>query len=57
MLGLLAHGVGWPVAQGGSQTIADALASYLRTLGGEIVTGWMVESVDELPQAKTFCST
>ena len=54
MLGLLAHGVGWPVAQGGSQTIADALASYLRTLGGEIVTGWMVESVDELPQAKTI---
>ena len=47
MLGLLAHGVGWPVAQGGSQTIADALASYLRTLGGEIVTGWMVKNVDE----------
>ena len=54
MLGLLAHGVGWPVAQGGSQAIADALASYLRTLGGEIVTDWMVESVDELPQTKTI---
>jgi phytoene dehydrogenase-like protein len=52
MLGMLGHAVGWPMAKGGSQTIADALACYLRSLGGEIVTGQAVESVDALPPAK-----
>jgi len=46
-----AHAVGWPVARGGSQALADGLASYLRSLGGEIVTGHRVESVDELDGA------
>ncbi len=36
VLALLGHHVGWPFARGGSQAIADALASYLRSLGGEI---------------------
>lgn len=47
-----AHLHGWPIAQGGSQRIADALASYLRTLGGEVETGAPVESLDELPSTK-----
>ena len=47
-----AHAVGWPMARGGSQKIADALACYLRSLGGEIITGQSVESIDELPRAK-----
>lgn len=42
-----AHSVGWPVAQGGSRSIAAALASLLRSLGGEIVTGAPVDDVDE----------
>ncbi len=54
MLGLLAHGVGWPMPAGGSQSIADALASYLRSLGGEIRTGWWVRSLDELPPAGIY---
>jgi phytoene dehydrogenase-like protein len=54
MLGLLAHGVGWPMPAGGSQSIADALASYLRSLGGEISTGWWVRSLDELPPASAY---
>jgi phytoene dehydrogenase-like protein len=54
MLGLLAHGVGWPMPAGGSQAIADALASYLRSLGGEIKTGWWVRSLDELPPANAY---
>ncbi len=45
------HAVGWPFARGGSQRVADALASYLRLLGGEIVTGHRVETVDELDGA------
>ena len=44
-----AHAVGWPMPRGGSQSIADALASYLRSLGGEIVTGQQVRSLDGLP--------
>ena len=47
----LGHVAGWPVARGGSQTIADALASYLRSLGGEVETGAPVESLRELPPA------
>jgi phytoene dehydrogenase-like protein len=47
-----AHAVGMPLARGGSQSIADALASYLRSLGGEIVTGQTVASIDELPPAR-----
>jgi phytoene dehydrogenase-like protein len=45
---LSAHRVGWPVARGGSQAVADALASHLRSLAGEIETGRWVESLDEL---------
>jgi phytoene dehydrogenase-like protein len=52
LLGIMGHAVGWPVARGGSQRIADALAAYLRSLGGEIVTDTLVESIDELPAAR-----
>lgn len=47
-----AHRVGWPIARGGARKITDALASYFRSLGGEIVTGEMVESLAELPKAR-----
>jgi phytoene dehydrogenase-like protein len=43
-----AHTHGWPVAVGGSQAIADALASYLRSLGGVIRTDHEVQNLDEL---------
>jgi phytoene dehydrogenase-like protein len=48
VLALLGHAVGWPLARGGSQTVAEALASILRSLGGELETGRPVESLDEL---------
>lgn len=51
VLMLTGHAVGWPVARGGSQAVADAMASYLRSLDGEIVTDRLVESVDELDGA------
>ncbi|HSJ92548.1 MAG TPA: NAD(P)/FAD-dependent oxidoreductase [Gaiellaceae bacterium] len=47
----LGHVAGWPVARGGAQRLADALASYLRTLGGEIETGARVERLAELDGA------
>ena len=48
------HAVGWPMARGGSQAITDALAAHLRSLGGEIITGWQVESLAELPPARAI---
>ncbi|GAB4586938.1 phytoene desaturase family protein [Nocardia sp. IFM 10818] len=42
---------GWPVAQGGSQAITDALASLLISLGGRIETGVRIESAADLPPA------
>jgi phytoene dehydrogenase-like protein len=44
-----AHAVGWPIPRGGSQRIADALASYLVSLGGEVQTDQPVSSLDGLP--------
>jgi phytoene dehydrogenase-like protein len=52
VLGLAGHAVGWPIVRGGSQNLSQGLASYLGSLGGEIVTGWRVESLDELPPAR-----
>lgn len=45
------HSRGWPVARGGSQAIADALAAVVREHGGEIETGRGVRSLAELPAA------
>ncbi len=44
-----AHAVGWPMPRGGSGKIVEALAGYLRALGGEIETGSSVASLDALP--------
>jgi phytoene dehydrogenase-like protein len=52
VLGLMAHAVGWPLPTGGAQSIANALAALLRSLGGEILIGAQVDSVDELPPAR-----
>ena len=49
VLGAAAHAKGWPFPRGGSQRLADALASYLRSLGGEIVTGTPVTAIEDLP--------
>jgi phytoene dehydrogenase-like protein len=49
VLAMAAHRCGWPVARGGSQRLADALAAHLRSLGGRVETGRWVESLDDLP--------
>ena len=46
------HAVGWPFPRGGSGNISDALAAYLRSLGGEIVTDSPVRSLDEIPASR-----
>ena len=53
VLGTLGHAFGWPLPRGGSQSIADALASYLTSLGGETFTGVRIRSVEEVPKTRT----
>lgn len=52
VLAATGHSVGWPQPAGGAQRVSDALAGHLRELGGEIVTGWLVKSLDELPRSE-----
>ena len=47
----LGHTVGWPVVRGGSQAITDAMAEYLRSLGGVIELGREVRSMADVPAA------
>jgi phytoene dehydrogenase-like protein len=51
-LTLMAHVAGWFLPKGGAQSLSNALAAHLRSLGGEIVTGVTVTSVDELPKSR-----
>lgn len=58
VLAALAHRVGWPFPKGGAQALSDAMASYLRRLGGEIVVDHSVEDLDQLPVARVIlCDT
>ena len=52
MLSMLGHAVGWPMAKGGSQVIADALASHFLSLGGAIAVNTPVLSLSDLPTAR-----
>ncbi|WP_207426063.1 NAD(P)/FAD-dependent oxidoreductase [Pedobacter sp. SYSU D00535] len=45
------HLGGWPIPKGGSQSIANALASYFLSLGGKIETNYYVKSLQQLPSA------
>ena len=52
LLGTLGHAFGWPFPRGGSQSLADALASYLESMGGEIYTDSQVGAVEEVPKTR-----
>ncbi len=52
MFAATAHSGGWPLPRGGSQQIANALASYLRSLGGEILTGTRIDSLADVPPTR-----
>lgn len=47
-----AHLRGWPVPEGGSRSIADALAAYFCSLGGKLETGFYVRSLSQLPSSR-----
>ncbi len=52
LLTVCGHAYGWPVARGGSASIAAALAGYLRSLGGTIFVGTWIKSLLDLPPAR-----
>jgi phytoene dehydrogenase-like protein len=54
MLGMAGHAYGWPLPRGGSQSITDALISYLRSLGGEVHANCRVDSLAQLPPARAY---
>lgn len=54
VLGAAGHAVGWPLARGGSESIADALVACHSEHGGEIVTNTRVERLDQLPRARAY---
>ncbi len=45
------HRHGWAVAEGGSQSITDAMVALLTDLGGKIETGVRVQTASQLPPA------
>jgi phytoene dehydrogenase-like protein len=52
MLGVYGHRHNWPFVRGGSGKLTEAMVGYLQSIGGEIQTGWRVNSVSELPEAR-----
>jgi phytoene dehydrogenase-like protein len=56
LLGVMGHGVGWPVARGGTGAISGALAAVLREHGGTIECDTRIEDITDLPRADlVFC--
>jgi len=52
MLSIAGHAVGWPICQGGSQNIANAMAAYFKELGGEVLINTNIINLEELPPAR-----
>lgn len=52
MLIAAGHHSGWPVAEGGSRAITDAMAARLKELGGSIHTGVRVTTLADLPPSR-----
>ncbi|HEU0053687.1 MAG TPA: NAD(P)/FAD-dependent oxidoreductase, partial [Longimicrobium sp.] len=52
MLNAAGHAVGWPFPRGGAGRLSQALASYFRSLGGEIETSAPVRRLEDLPPSR-----
>ncbi len=44
MFGITIHAVGWPIPRGGAQALAQALTSYLTSLGGTVHTSRRIDA-------------
>jgi phytoene dehydrogenase-like protein len=54
VLAAAGHAVGWPIARGGSQAIADALTACLAERGGTVEVDHEVRSLHDLPRARAY---
>ena len=52
LLTMIAHSVGWPVVEGGSARLIDAMVGELTSLGGQVITGQWIKSLADLPPAR-----
>jgi len=52
MLSMVGHAVGWPIVKGGSQGLAEALAAYFLSLGGDIEVNTQISSIQDLPRSR-----
>ena len=52
VLGTYAHAVGWPLVRGGTAALTDAMAAEIRRLGGEVMTGYRVTALGDLPESR-----
>ncbi|MDE1155855.1 MAG: NAD(P)/FAD-dependent oxidoreductase [Acidobacteriaceae bacterium] len=58
LLSSAAHTTGWPIVAGGAGNLTQAMASYLRSLGGRIETGCEIKALQDLPSSDaTFFDT
>ena len=54
VLNVITHVNGWPLPKGGSQQITDALTKCFLKEGGEIQTGCMVATLEQLPPSQAM---
>jgi phytoene dehydrogenase-like protein len=54
VLAIAGHAKGWPFARGGAQQLTNALVSYFKSLDGQLLTDWRVDTLDELQQFRTI---
>ncbi len=52
MFTIIAHSVGWPLIEGGSARLVEALVTELEALGGQVTTGQRVSRLADLPPAR-----
>jgi phytoene dehydrogenase-like protein len=52
VLNTVAHINSWPVPKGGAQQITNALVACFKNLGGEIQTGFKIDSLKQLPSSR-----
>ena len=58
VLAAAGHTTGWPIAASGGQSITNALANYLQSLGGRIFLNADIQNLADLPSANaTFFDT
>lgn len=54
LLGAAGHAVGWPVARGGSGSLASALVAHYLSLGGDLLLNTPVADLGQLPTARAY---